>query len=94
MQKQSGIKSLNISISQIHPDEILITILDNGVGRMKAAELKSKELNNHKSFGMQITQDRLNLFTLVGNKSNTITIDDLYEKNQPIGTKISITLHM
>ena len=48
---------------QIHlygEDELLCCkITDDGVGRKKAVELKSKSASTHKSLGMQITADRI-----------------------------------
>ncbi|WP_162944954.1 sensor histidine kinase [Flavisolibacter nicotianae] len=49
---------LQIGIVQ-HDDTLYCTITDDGVGRQKAAELKSKSASSHKSMGMRITADRI-----------------------------------
>lgn len=43
--------------------EIICEIKDNGVGLTKAAEIKKNKLYAHKSMGMQITKNRLELMT-------------------------------
>lgn len=49
---------LSINISQ--ENEMLVcTITDDGIGRKKAAELKSKSASAHESMGMRITADRI-----------------------------------
>ena len=51
-------------------------ITDDGVGRKKAVELKSKSASTHKSMGMQITANRITMLQKEKN-SPTIKITDL-----------------
>ena len=48
-------------------------IADNGIGREKAAELKSRSNGKQKSFGLKITTERLALF------NNEKVVDSFYQ---------------
>lgn len=84
----SGI--IKLSITKKNDSTICIEIEDNGIGRKKATELKSKNALKNKSYGMQITQDRL---SLLNQYNATIKIIDLYDDNENgIGTIIELLL--
>ena len=70
---------------------VYCTIEDNGIGRKKAAEL-NKAHPGHKSLGIQITQNRINLINSLQSNSFNIDYVDLYDKNngEAIGTKVII----
>lgn len=57
-------------------DMLTVTIDDNGIGREKARELKSKQLLTKKSYGMQITQDRITVINKMEGINTTCTIID------------------
>lgn len=66
---------------------------DDGVGRKKAAELKSKTSSSHKSMGLQVTQERLNLISQRDGKMAQITVIDTVDAmHQPTGTTVVIPL--
>jgi LytS/YehU family sensor histidine kinase len=70
-----------------------IEIQDNGVGRAAAAEYKSKSATEHKSFGMQITKDRIAIANQLDNMSVGITIDDLKdEQGTACGTRVVLMI--
>lgn len=74
-------------------DCIKVIIEDNGIGREKAAELKSKQLLKKKSYGMQITENRIEILNKTQNQSTICNVYDLKDnKNQAIGTKIEIII--
>jgi LytS/YehU family sensor histidine kinase len=52
-------------------------ITDDGIGRKKAGEIKSKSANSHKSLGMRITAERIALLQRKTNLDTSITITDL-----------------
>lgn len=52
-------------------------IIDDGIGRKKAADLKSKSASTHKSMGMQITADRIAIMHQKQQMGTTITVSDL-----------------
>ena len=69
---------------------VQVTITDNGVGRDFH---KNKIGKKHKSHGLRITQERLQVFeNLLGNKFN-LTIRDLKnEEGKPKGTEVELVL--
>ena len=68
---KTGDKKLSISFDLDPKEENLICIVtDNGIGREKAAEIKSKQIQQHESFSTSATEDRLRLL------SNDLTIKD------------------
>jgi ligand-binding sensor domain-containing protein/anti-sigma regulatory factor (Ser/Thr protein kinase) len=67
-----------------------ISIEDNGVGRQRAVELKSKNSHTRKSYGMQITNDRIGQL----NEKNIVEITDLRnQEGNATGTKVVIRLY-
>jgi len=66
-----------IQVVQAQDNCISITITDDGVGRARAAELKSKSANNRKSFGMKLTSDRIALINQLYQTQTSVVIHDL-----------------
>ncbi len=88
---KNGKGRVDIHIRKRENNRIFCVIEDNGVGRQKAAELKSKTLGSNKSFGTEITRERINL--LNGDDKN-FKIIDLYDaNNQATGTRVEIVLN-
>lgn len=69
-----------------------IEIEDNGVGRDEAKRLKSKTAIKHKSHGMKITAERMEIVNKVYNVDAGVTITDLTSEKGACGTKVLITL--
>jgi hypothetical protein len=69
---------------------ILITIEDNGVGRIKAGEIKDRNPLKHHSFSVSAVQKRLDLLNEGANIKITFTIQDLYRDNEAVGTLVKI----
>jgi hypothetical protein len=68
----------NLEIELFQEDDFLFCkITDDGVGRKKAVELKSKSASTHKSMGMQITASRIEMLQRKKHLENCITITDL-----------------
>lgn len=67
-----------------------IIIEDNGIGRNKAAELKSKNSTNNKSYGMLITARRIEQ---LNNKNKVETTDLTDEHGNTGGTKVVLTIY-
>lgn len=89
LMHKSQERKLSISIKKNEDEDIQIEIMDNGIGRERASELKSKSVNINKSYGLDITQQRLTNL----NKRNTVIIEDLYDKNHnSLGTKVAIKI--
>lgn len=70
-------------------------ITDNGVGRKKAAELKSKSVEKNKSMGLQITKERLALLNKDKNEDSFFKVEDLYDdQGNANGTRIILKIRL
>jgi hypothetical protein len=67
-------------------------IEDNGVGRKKAAELKSLYRKEHRSKSMELLSKRFNLLSKEYGAGIQTTIEDLYTNDTPAGTKVTISI--
>lgn len=83
---------LNIKFLQ-SADVIQVEIIDNGIGRKKSAEIRCNSGLNHKSQGMRITQERLDILKQQTSEQVTIEVVDLFDNSgNAAGTKIIINL--
>ena len=70
-----------------------ITVTDNGVGRAKAAALRSKSVTAHKSFGMSITHQRIELINQMYKTNMSVIVNDLHDgQGNATGTEIRINI--
>lgn len=70
-----------------------VIIEDNGIGRRKAAELKSKSATTRKSMGMQLTEERMQLLKSELKADGLIMVEDLEDtEKKPVGTRVTILL--
>ena len=88
LQQKDGLKKLEIYIKLEDNQEYLsIIVQDNGIGRKKSMELRSKSSTKKKSFGMEATLMRLKFY----NELNDVAITDLYDaEDQASGTKVTL----
>jgi len=80
-------------ILRIEPYEkgLQCIIQDDGIGRERAKELKSKSVTEGKSYGMKITADRLTM--LNGTQVSSIEIEDLKDENEnATGTRVIVRI--
>ena len=92
MQKEDG-GMLIIRLKEENDTLISVTIEDNGIGRAQSALLKSKTALNHKSFGLQMTKDRISIVNRLYGIQTAVNIEDLYdEDDQPAGTRVTLTI--
>ena len=83
-------KVLTIRIME-EEDAYLFLIEDNGIGREKAREMKSKSASRNKSFGMQITNKRVELFNWNFSAQIRIKVDDVVTpEGEVAGTRVEI----
>ncbi len=69
------------------------SITDNGIGRQKAAEIRSKSAEDKKSMGLKITTERLALLNMENNINSFYKIEDvLNEQNEVAGTKVNLRI--
>ncbi len=73
-----------------HAGQLLITIMDDGIGREAAHKLKERNSLKKASLGQNITERRLEL--LSNNMSSNITISDLHPEQKYKGTKVVIRI--
>lgn len=68
-------------------------IIDNGIGRRKAGELKPKLKEHQKSMGLQITKQRMALLNEEFNDHAFYSVDDLVNENgEAAGTKVILKI--
>ena len=75
----------------LHADKLRLEIDDNGIGREKAAQLKSENNTKSISHGILVTENRINLYNETSAKKISVEIEDKYDNQLPSGTKIIFT---
>lgn len=87
-KKSSGKLMINITIKS----SILTCIIeDNGIGRVQSQKNKTVEsLTQHKSFGMAVTMERIEIISRLNNIAPEVNVIDLYENNLATGTRVEI----
>lgn len=73
-------------------ETILCTIEDNGIGREQSKEFKKNRVQQHKSMGMSITQERLDVLNSSLKSNLNAEIIDLYDNGKPAGTKVRLVI--
>ncbi len=88
-KEKGGLVTINVQLWD--NNKLHIEIIDNGIGREKAAEYKSKSATKNKSFGMKVTSERIELINQLYKTNTKIEIVDLKnEKNEATGTKVTV----
>jgi len=92
LQKEEKGK-LWIRFKKINGHILQAEIEDNGIGRRRAMELKSKSTVKQKSYGMQISSDRIQIINNLYKINNSVTVHDLTdETGMASGTKITLKI--
>lgn len=92
MHKLEG-GTVMVAVTQPTDTGLHVEIIDDGVGRARAAELKSKSAGNHKSFGMQVTADRIRMINALNTTKTNVQIFDLIAPNgDSLGTKVVLDI--
>jgi LytS/YehU family sensor histidine kinase len=74
---------------------LICEITDNGIGRKRAYEFKSKSVEIKKSMGIEITKKRLELLNGSFEPSSFIEIHDLLDKSgMALGTKVVLSFNI
>ena len=90
LKKGKGKLKMHISLND---PQLIIEIMDNGVGRKAALEAKRKSLKTYKSRGTQIVQEKIALLnTRQDDHYSVNTIDLVDYAGQPSGTKVVIKI--
>jgi ligand-binding sensor domain-containing protein len=87
-KKDAGLLQIDIRLAG---SVMICSIIDNGIGRKKSAEMKRNSAKEHKSMAMDITKQRLQILNTMNQSNLSVRINDLKdEKGLPIGTKVDI----
>lgn len=89
---KDGKGHININFTEDEEGTLTCEIKDDGVGRKKAAELKGKTRKAHKSRGMQIVSERLDVLQQMDDLNIKIKIHDLYPDKENTGTIVRIEI--
>ena len=89
MESQQAQKKIVISVQE-SPDGYAISIEDNGIGRAAAQARKQAANLQHSSLGMQITSERMKVFTRKYGHALEATIEDIEQQEQAAGTRVII----
>lgn len=79
-------------IMRLQGNNLLCRIRDNGIGREKSQAMRQlSKRKDHKSLGMKITSDRLELINNLQGSHLSMTVTDLHnEDGTPAGTQVDI----
>ena len=86
-------KKIIIRLIHDHEGYLTIEIEDNGIGRERAMEIKSKKVFQRPSIGIQLSIDRLKLFSKNRSEYHDVSFVDMYnEAQEAIGTKVVLKI--
>ncbi len=92
MHRTDGSGKLMIDIQQEN-DMLICIVEDNGIGREAAKKIQAKNEIKHKSFGMNITEERLQHINEKQKEASHIEVIDLLSSNgEAIGTRVIIKI--
>ena len=92
MHKEEG-GTVVVRVAQDADNLLRIEITDDGIGRRRAAEFKSRSATKHKSFGMKLTADRIELINHLYQINTRVNIVDLIDtEGRASGTSVLIEI--
>ncbi|WP_405292555.1 histidine kinase [Algibacter sp. Ld11] len=83
--------SLEITIAQSKPDEITISITDDGIGREKSKALKTEHQQKQNSKGMGNIKKRVSILNTMYKDKVDVSISN-FQDEEDTGTQVSVTL--
>lgn len=87
---KEGEKNLKIRFEL--KDHLICTIEDNGIGRERAKSIKERQRSDHESFSGKAIHKRFEILSNVFKGEFGYFYEDLYENNQPVGTRVVLTI--
>jgi len=85
--------TIHLKISQPNEKILQAEIIDDGIGRAAATEMKSKSTMLHKSFGMKVTKERIAAINEIYNMHADVEVFDLFDAHKnATGTKVVIQI--
>lgn len=92
LMQKDGEGTITIGIKMDGEEAINISITDDGIGREKAAELKSKSAT-HKSHGLKVTSQRIEMMNKLNSTGAQVNIFDLRdESGKATGTRVELVI--
>jgi tetratricopeptide (TPR) repeat protein len=89
-KKEEG--TITVEIKKQDEEFLNISISDNGIGREKAAELKSKSAT-HKSHGLKVTSQRIEMMNKLNSSGAHVNVIDLKdEQGNATGTRVELII--
>lgn len=89
---KKGTKKLLIAFERVN-DDLRISIDDNGIGRMKANEIRQAKKEQHRSFSTDANGKRIDLLNKERNKNiGVLFIDKMDKDERPAGTTVVISI--
>jgi len=87
---KEGERNLSIKFSR-EEKKIVCSITDNGIGREAALKIKSKKDQVYKSWGVQLTEQRIAVQNNLMNKQSSYLVKDLLDEvGNPAGTCVTL----
>jgi len=94
LMHKNGHGKLDIAL-RADQEILFCSITDNGIGREKAAELKSKSSERQKSLGLKITNDRLSILNRGNREESYYEMHDIINEDAEIGgTRVDIRIRI
>jgi tetratricopeptide (TPR) repeat protein len=92
LSSKEGHKQIDLRVIKDSAKTARIEIEDNGVGREKSKEIKSKKTLKNRSIGIDLTQQRLENYYQNIEGEHSIEIQDLYVDDLASGTKVVLKI--
>ncbi|MBL6964361.1 MAG: histidine kinase [Bacteroidetes bacterium] len=93
LMPKKSVGKLTIDISLDDHETLLVQVKDDGIGRLKAAEITSKRIS-HQSTGMKNIEERLELMNSLNQTNMRVEVNDLYLDNgKAAGTEVKLYIH-
>ena len=93
-QSEGENENLKLSLSATLEGEYIHYIIeDNGIGRVRSEKYKRHNKPDHKSIGIELSEERINMFNQQYNGEGGVEITDLYdENNKAVGTRVTVKI--
>ena len=92
MHKKNG-GTIQLKATQPNDNLLEVAIIDDGIGRKAAAERKSKSATKHKSMGMKMTTERIELINQKFQNQTQVEVIDLVDtEGGVVGTKVIVKI--
>lgn len=85
-------KGLIRVVFKLQGSRVLVTIEDNGIGRVRVLQEQQASHKAFESTGIKNTEERLRLISGSRSKDKLVEITDLYEDETPAGTKVVLII--